>query len=192
MVCIQMIMCYIIKENKQFKNQWLTWSKKSVDVYMYFSFINLFFLWVYVFAGACAWMCTTCRIYICLYMTSHTKTHIWKLYTEKHSILMSMDSGNSNNYKNRAVDFHNFDWHNILPEPQKTFMCLFSRTRFALKVAFKRLYLALIAGIFIIILIKRKVHLPVNNGMLSTDALLIHAVTTVYFQYPTRREHWPQ
>lgn len=72
--------------------------------------------------------------------------------------------------------------------------CVFflSRTRFALKDAFKRLYLALIAGIFIIILIKRKVHLPVNKGMLSTDALLIHAVTTVYFQYPTRREHWPQ
>lgn len=144
----------------------------------------------------CALQCTsTCRIYICLYMTSHTKTHNWKLYTEKHSILMSMDSGNSNNYKNRAVDFHNFDWHNILPEPQKTFMCFFfflSRTRFAMKIAFKRLYLTLIACIFIIILIKRKVHLPVNKGMLSTDALLIHAVTTVYFQYPTRREHWPQ
>lgn len=144
----------------------------------------------------CALQCTsTCRIYICLYMTSHTKTHNWKLYTEKHSILMSMDSGNSNNYKNRAVDFHNFDWHNILPEPQKTFMCLFSRTRFALKVAFnmfKRLYMALIAGIFIIVLTNRKVHLPDNNGMLSADALLIHAVTTVYFQYPTRREHWPQ
>lgn len=62
MVCIQMIMCYIIKENKQFKNQWLTWSKKSEDVYVYFSFINLIFLWVYVFAGACAWMCTTMYI----------------------------------------------------------------------------------------------------------------------------------
>lgn len=144
----------------------------------------------------CALQCTsTCRKYICLYMTSHTKTHNWKLYTEKHSILMSMDSGNSNNYKNRAVDFHNFDWHNILPEPQKTFMCLFSGTRFALKVAFnmfKRLYMALIACIFIIVLTNRKVHLPDNNGMLSADALLIHAVTMVYFQYPTRREHWPQ
>lgn len=135
--------------------------------------------------------------YIYVYIWPHIQKHTTESFIQriKHSILMSMDSGNSNNYKNRAVDFHNFDWHNILPEPQKTSMCLFSRTRFALKVAFnmfKRLYMALIAGIFIIVLTNRKVHLPDNNGMLSADALLIHAVTTVYFQYPTRREHWPQ
>lgn len=54
MVCIQMIMCYIIKENKQFKNQWLTWSKKSVDVYMYFSLLlTYFFLWVCVCRRVC-------------------------------------------------------------------------------------------------------------------------------------------
>lgn len=52
--------------------------------------------------------------------------------------------------------------------------------------------LSCVCSLFIIVLTNRKVHLPDNNGMLSADVLLIHAVTTVYFQYPTRREHWPQ
>lgn len=87
MVCIQMIMCYIIKENKQFKNQWLTWSKKSVDVYMYFSFINLFF-WVYVFAGACAWMCTTMHVhqhveYIYVYIWPHIQKHTTESFIQR-------------------------------------------------------------------------------------------------------------
>lgn len=143
----------------------------------------------------CALQCTsTCRIYICLYMTSHTKTHNWKLYTEKHSILMSMDSEIPTITKIEPSIFITLIDIIYYQNPRKL-SCVFfllSRTRFAMKIAFKRLYLTLIACIFIIILIKRKVHLPVNNGMLSTDALLIHAITTVYFQYPTRREHWPQ
>lgn len=137
-------MTYLIKE-------------KCGCVHVFFSFINLFFLWVCV----CRRVCVNVHYNVHQHVENiyvYIWPHIQKHTTKSHSILMSMDSGNSNNYKNRAVDFHIFDWHNILPEPQKTFMCLFSGTRFALKVAFnmfKRLYMALIACIFIIVLTNR-------------------------------------
>lgn len=69
MVCIQTIMCYIIKVNNDLPDQ------RSVDVNVYFSFINLIFLCICLRARVreCALQCTsTCRIYIWPRIQKHT------------------------------------------------------------------------------------------------------------------------
>lgn len=85
MVCIQTIMCYTIKVNNDLPDQ------RSVDVNVYFSFINLIFLCVYVFAGACAWMCTTMyinmyNIYMSIYDLTYKNTQLKALYREAFNI----------------------------------------------------------------------------------------------------------